>query len=104
MESQTNEWKEEEIEREAKRIPEKGKGNRKTIIRYNQACQWDSARMDKLFQNRDDETVYGEVGGMAETQNQGHSHETMEKTENNLPKSKLSEQETQEWIQSWRNI
>ena len=56
--------------------------------------------MDKLFQNRDDETVYGEVGGMAETQNQGHSHETMEKTENNLPKSKLSEQETQEWIQS----
>lgn len=36
---------------------------------------------------------------MAETQNQGHSHETMEKTENNLPKSKLSELETQEWIQ-----
>lgn len=45
--------------------------------------------MDKLLQNRDDETVHGRIWGMVETQNQGHSDETMEKAENNLSKSML---------------
>lgn len=50
--------------------------------------------MDKLFQNRNDEAVHGRVREVAETQNPSNHHETVEETENHLPKSMLSELET----------
>ena len=45
--------------------------------------------MDKLLQNRNDETVYGRVWTMAGTQNKSNSHETMEKAKNHLQEFKL---------------
>lgn len=56
-------------------------------------------RVDQLFQNRDDETVHGRTGGVAEAQNPGNRHETVEETENHLLKPMLSEQETPKRIQ-----
>ena len=41
-------------------------------------------RVDKLFQNWNDEAVYGRTWGMAETQNASDSNETVEKTKNHL--------------------
>ena len=49
------------------------------LCSHNQKSKRDCKRMDKLFQNRDDEAVYGRIWGVVKTQNQGHSHETMEK-------------------------
>lgn len=49
--------------------------------------------MDKLFQNRNDEAVHGRTWGMAEAQNQGDSHKTVEKTGNYLQESDLFKQE-----------
>lgn len=54
--------------------------------------------MDKLFQNRNDETVYGRVRRVIETQNPSNPHETMEETENHLQKFKLSKLEVQDWM------
>ena len=54
--------------------------------------------MDKLFQNRDDEAVYGRIRGVVETQNPSDYRETMEETENHLQKPKLSKQEIQDWL------
>lgn len=41
-------------------------------------------RVDKLFQNRNDEAVYRRTWGMAETQNASDCNETVEKTKNHL--------------------
>lgn len=84
MESQTNEWKEEEIEKEAERISEKRKGNSKTSDGHNQKSEWDSKGMDKLFQNRNDETIYRRFRKMVEAQNTSDCYETVEKTKNYL--------------------
>ena len=64
MESQTNQRKEEEIEKEAERISEKRKSDSKPSCGHNQKSERDCKRVDKLFQNRNDETVSGRVWGM----------------------------------------
>lgn len=89
MESKTEERKEEETEKEAEWVSKKRESCCKNTYSYNQESKRDCKRMDKLLQNRDDETVHGRIWGMVETQNQGHSDETMEKAENNLSKSML---------------
>ena len=97
MESQANERKEEEIEKEAGRISEKRKSCSKATGSHNQKSEWDCTGLDKLLQNRDDEAEHGRTGRVAETQNSGNRHEAVEETENHLSQSKLSEQETPKW-------
>ena len=67
MESQTNQRKEEEIEKEAERISEKRKSDSKPSCGHNQKSERDCKRVDKLFQNRNNEAVHGRVRGVAET-------------------------------------
>ena len=73
-----NKTKEKEIEKEAERISAKRKSDSETACSHNQKSERYSKRMDQLFQNRNDETIYGRVWSMAKAQDEGDCSKTME--------------------------